>query len=139
MPNLHPLLVHFPIALLFLSLVLESIALLRKSSGLSRAAWWNQIGGTAGLALAVTSGLLAEDTVSIAGDAGKLFERHEQLAFLSAAIFAILLLWRIAARGNIPRKSPAAYFVLLVAGVACVLTGAWYGGEMVFRYGVGVQ
>ncbi len=139
MPNLHPLVVHFPIALLFLSLILETIALLRKDPELSRAAWWNQIGGTAGLALTVASGLLAENTVSISGDARDLFERHELLAFLSAGIFAILLLWRIAARGNIPRQSPAAYFVLFVAGVACVLVGAWYGGEMVYWYGVGVQ
>ncbi len=139
MPNLHPLIVHFPIALLLLSLILETIAFFRKSSGLSRAAWWNQIAGSAGLALTVTSGLFAENTVPIAGDARDLFERHELLAFLSAAIFALLLLWRIAARGNIPRQSPTAYFVLLVAGVACVLIGAWYGGEMVYRYGVGVQ
>ncbi len=139
MPNFHPLFVHFPVALLLLSLILEAIALLRKSSELSRAAWWNQIGGTAGLALTVASGLLAENTVSIAEDAKGLFERHEQLAFLSAAIFALLLLWRIAARGNLPRQSTAAYVVLLVVGVACVLTGAWCGGEMVFRYGVGVR
>ncbi len=139
MPNLHPFLVHFPIALLFLSLILDAIALLRKSPELSRAAWWNQIGGTAGLALTVASGLLAQDTVSIVEDAKDLFQRHEQLAFLSAAIFAGLLLWRSAARGKIPRQSPAAYFLLFAAGVACVMTGAWYGGEMVFRYGVGVK
>lgn len=139
MPNVHPLLVHFPIALLLLSLILEVIALIRTNPGISRAAWWNQIGGTIGLALSVASGLLAEGSVHIAQDARELFERHEQLAFVTAAVFALLLFWRIAARGKVPPKAPVLYVFLFLLGTVCMLTGALYGGEMVFRFGVGVR
>ncbi len=139
MPNFHPLFVHFPIALLFLALILEVIAVLRNRPELSRAAWWNQIAGTVGLGLTVASGLLAEDTVRIPAEARDLFERHEQLAFLAAALFAVTLFWRIASRGRVPRHPPFLYLLLLLAGVGVVLTGAFWGGEMVFSYGVGVR
>jgi len=139
MPNLHPFLVHFPIAFLLLALILEVIALVRKNPEISRAAWWNQIGGTIGLALTVGSGLLAEKSVHIADDARELFERHEQLAFLTAAVFALLLFWRIAARERVPPQAPGVYVVLFLMGTAFLLTGALYGGEMVFRFGVGVR
>ncbi len=139
MPNLHPLFVHFPVALLLLALVLEVIALLWRKSELSRAAWWNQIAGTIGLAFAVASGLYAEATVHLTAEARVLLERHEQMAFVAAALFAALLLWRIGARGKIPGHPPVLYMILFLAGVASVLTGALFGGEMVFRYGVGVR
>ncbi len=139
MPNLHPLLVHFPIALLLLALILEVIALLRVNPEISRAAWWNQIGGTVSLALAVASGLLAQNSVQIPGDARGLFERHEQLAFVAAALFAVLFFWRVGGRGRLPKEGSRLYLLLFVAGVACLLTGALYGGEMVYRCGVGVR
>jgi uncharacterized membrane protein len=139
MPGLHPFLVHFPVALLPLALILEIAAYIWKNAELSRAAWWNQIGGTIGLALAVATGLLAKGGIHMGDEARILFERHEQLAFAASALFALLLFWRIASRGHIPGRTPSLFLLLLLCGVTMVLTGAWYGGEMVFRHGVGVR
>ena len=138
MPNLHPLVVHFPVALLLMAVLLELIALLWKQPEFSRAAWWNQIAGTLGLAFAVASGLFAESTVHMADDASELFERHELIAFVAATLFVTLLLWRIGSRGAPPRQRWI-FLLLLAAGAVLLLTGAYYGGEMVFRYGVGVR
>jgi uncharacterized membrane protein len=138
MPNIHPLIVHFPIGLLLVAFLLEVIALLWKKQEFSRAGWWNQIAGTLGLALAVVSGLLAETTVRMANDAREPFERHEQIAFVVATLFAVLLFWRIASRGQIPRPSWV-FLLCFAAGVALLVTGAFLGGEIVYRYGVGVR
>jgi uncharacterized membrane protein len=138
-PNSHPFIVHFPIALLLVALLLEVIALLWRNPEFSRAGWWNQIAGTLGLALAVASGLLGRTTVRIAEDARELFERHEQIAFAATALFAVLLFWRIASRGQIPLRPPWLFLLCFAAGVALLLTGAFYGGEIVYRYGVGVR
>jgi uncharacterized membrane protein len=139
MLNLHPLFVHFPVALLPVALILEIAALILNKEEVSRAGWWNQILGTIALAAAVISGLFAEGTVHFSDAAREVIGTHEQFAFLAAALFGGLLFWRISCRGKIPDKPPHLFLLLLALGVGLVLTGAWFGGELVFRFGVGVR
>jgi uncharacterized membrane protein len=139
MPNLHPLIVHFPIALLLVAVLLELVAILRRKPVISRAAWWNQIAGSAGLALAVASGLFAESTVRIGDDARALFERHEQIAFAATTLFALLLFWRIGSRGEIPSRGRTLFLLCLAAGGALLVAGAFSGGELVYLHGIGVR
>ena len=139
MPNLHPLIIHFPIALLLVAAVLELIAAWGKKPEFSRAGWWNQIAGTAGLLLAVASGLFAESTARIGEDARELFERHEQIAFAATALFALLFFWRMASRGQMPSRGRWLFLVCLAAGAGLLLAGAFTGGELVYRHGLGLR
>ncbi len=139
MPNIHPLLVHLPIALLTISFLFDALGLLTKKQELERTAWWTLLAGTIGLAATVVSGLLAEKTVSIADFAREHFETHEQIAFIVASIYSVLLLWRIAGGTSLPKQKEWLFVGLSLAGVILIWTGAWYGGELVYRFGVGVQ
>ncbi len=65
MPPLHPMIVHFPIALLTAGFLADIWALVFKASDLSRTAWWSQLAGTIGLAAAVGSGLMAKESAGI--------------------------------------------------------------------------
>jgi len=138
MPGVHPFFVHFPIALLCASLVAEAAAVVWKNEELSRVGWWTQLGGTVGLGCAVASGLEGASGTMLPAGAKPLFETHEQLAFAASSIFAVLFLWRIASRSQLPRGHKAAYLGLFAAGVAVMLLGAWYGGHMVYSFGAGV-
>ena len=60
MESLHPLVVHFPIALLLSAVGLELLALLLKRPALHRISLWNLCLGTLGAAAAVLTGLRAE-------------------------------------------------------------------------------
>ena len=139
MPNPHPAIVHFPIALLTVAVLFELLSRVLKREDFSRIGWWMQLSGTIVLALAVLSGIFARDTVTIGPLARPDFELHQQLAFAAAGLFAALLFWRIAAKSRIPEKHALLYLVLLACGVAVLWAGAWYGGEMVYRFGVGVM
>jgi len=139
MPPLHPLVVHIPIGILLLAVVLEVVALCTKRAELSSFGWWAQILGSAGLVAAVLTGLLAERAASISPGARNTFENHEQLAFLTTSLFCVLLLWRIASRGKIPPSAPRLFVLLLAAGIAALLTTAWFGGELVYRFGTGLH
>lgn len=139
MTTVHPFVVHFPVALLVAAFLLEVAALALRRTELSRAGWWNQLLGTAGIAAAVLTGLSAKQTASIQGNAAALFEVHEQVAFAVTAIFALLLLWRIGTRTQLPQKPRMVYIALFAAGIALLLYGAWFGGELVYRYGTGIR
>jgi uncharacterized membrane protein len=136
--NIHPLVVHFPIALLLAAALLEGIGILTRREEFSRAAWWNQLFGTIGLATAVLTGIRARDLASLSGDSLELFELHEQSAFLVAALFAGLLLWRLGTRTRVPANHRWLYFLLFAAGIVLLAGAAWFGGELVFRFGAGV-
>ena len=139
MPNLHPLLVHFPIALLTFGFVFDMFGLVSKRNELSRVGWWIQVAGTLGLLTAVVTGLLARETVVIPVAAYDTFENHEQIAFIVTAVFAALLLWRIASRTHLPQRYKILFLVLFLFGLVLMWLGAWFGGEMVYRFGVGVR
>ncbi|MEO8168948.1 MAG: DUF2231 domain-containing protein [bacterium] len=139
MPNVHPLLVHLPIALLTFSFFFDLVGVVSGRPNIVKVGWWTMVVGVLGAAAAVISGLIAEKTVSISASATEHFQTHQQMAFLVAGIYAALILWRTANRGEIPTKLKWAFLGIAAIGVAALWTGAWYGGEMVYRFGVGVQ
>jgi len=139
MPNIHPFLTHFPIALLSLSIVCECAALLLKRDELSRVGWWTQLAGTLALAAATGTGILAAQSVQIPSAGRPYLEIHQEIAFVAATAFAGLLFWRIASGTRRPADHGVIFLVIFAVGVLAVWAGAWYGGEMVYRFGAGVH
>ena len=139
MPNLHPFLNHFPIALLSLSIVCECAGILLKRDEFSRVGWWTQLAGTIGLAAAAGTGILAGQSVVIAPAGREYLDMHQELAFVAATAFAILLFWRIASGTKRPPGRDMLFLVIFTGGVLAIWAGAWYGGEMLYRFGAGVQ
>jgi uncharacterized membrane protein len=138
MPNLHPFVVHFPIALLMLGLIAELWASLRKDGRAESAGLWLQVGGTIGVMASVATGILAGQGEEIANGARSVFDTHQQGAFISAAVFAGLLLWRAGGKVS-PGSSQRVLFLLLyAAGVAAVVFTGLFGGRLVFEFGIGV-
>ena len=138
MPNLHPFLTHFPIALFTATLVFDGISILVKNHSFERIGWWTMLLGTLGLVGSIITGLLAKGSIHISPPSSAVLEMHEQIAFVIAAIATCSLLWRISARTHLPQRR-AIYFMVITALVVFTWVGAWYGGELVYRYGVGVQ
>ena len=139
MPNLHPFLTHFPIALLSLSIVCECAGFLMKRDEFSRVGWWTQLAGTIGLAAAAGTGIQAGQSVDLVLAGKPYFEMHQEIALVASAVFAILLFWRIASRTKRPPGRDVLFLVIFAGGVLAIWAGAWYGGEMVYRFGAGVQ
>ncbi len=57
MPPVHPAIVHFPVALVALSVVADLFGYLRDSASLRAAGWWALLGAGIDAALAVVTGL----------------------------------------------------------------------------------
>lgn len=135
--DLHPLLVHYPIALLPVAGLLECVGIITRRDDFSRAAWWNQLLGTIGLGAAAFTGIRAGEMANLSGLALETLDRHQQMAFVLTGLFAGLLLWRLGTRTRLPARARWLYGLLYLAGVALLVAVAWYGGELVFRFGAG--
>ena len=138
MPNLHPLVVHFPIALLTCAYFFDVLAIGRDRPKYSNVGWWMQVAGSIGLLFTLATGLQAKSSVSVPLKAVDTLQVHEQLAFVVAVLFLVLLLQRIGARSMIPERSRGLYWAAYSLGVILLWVTAWYGGGLVYDFGVGV-
>jgi uncharacterized membrane protein len=92
--ELHPIVVHFPIALLITSVALDFAGVILRRAGLTTAATWCLILGVPGAFAALFSGFLSERDVQLAL-AGDLLHLHKVCAVLTTFSFSLLLLVRL--------------------------------------------
>ncbi len=93
--ELHPIIVHFPIALLFTSVALDFAAVILRRASLVEGATWTLVLGTPGALAALASGWLSEKDVN-AALAGDLLHLHKVCAVLASVVFGALFLLRLA-------------------------------------------
>ncbi len=91
-----------------------------------------------GAIAAVASGLQAEPSET-SDVVHELIEAHELLAFAATGLLAALTFWRVGLRGAFPRKAGFLYLVAILATAVVIGFGAYFGGQMVFTHGVGVD
>ena len=141
-PNWHPIFVHFTIALLGLAVVFSLAVLVLKDSKL-RQQWqilarWNLWLGTGfGIATAL-AGWYAYNTVAHDTPSHAAMTEHLYWALTTLTVFVPLCLWSVW-RWNSQQQTGALFALLMLAGGGLLLSTAWHGGELVYRYGLGVM
>ena len=95
MANVHPVLVHLPIALLFGYVVAAALALVTGRESLRHAAAWMLYFGTLGAAATVVTGLLAAGSVEHDETVHELMEAHERFGLAVLGLAALLSLWNV--------------------------------------------
>ena len=133
--NIHPLLVHFPIAFLSLFVMVDLIGTVAKKSGWRSFASGLLYLGTAFASLTVWAGFNAADTVPHGHNVHAIMERHEQFGVSILALSMALLAWRL--RRPVDGWGIYNAFSILLLGL--IIFGADLGGLMVYKYGVAVQ
>ena len=142
-PNLHPLVVHFPIAWLTAALIVDLISLL-----LPRTAWAETMAGvlypTGAVSAWVTylSGRQAAATVLTPGMAHALVLDHWNWALATTICFtgvAAVRLVFIVRRTTPPFWTRAAVTAAALAGMLLLFQTGERGARLVYEYGVGVS
>ncbi|MEJ2634207.1 MAG: DUF2231 domain-containing protein [Calditrichia bacterium] len=136
---LHPAVVHFAIALFLVSLLFDVIGDLIGNNKFHSAAWLNLIFAGIAAVAAVLSGLWAKSRAFIPPEARDTLNVHQLMAFFIAGVILILLFWRINAKGLLPAKGKAFYYLISLVGLGLLIIGAYHGGKLVYHYGVGVR
>ncbi|MGR8941577.1 MAG: DUF2231 domain-containing protein [Gammaproteobacteria bacterium] len=139
MQNIHPLLVHFPIAFLSAFFVLDLAGtVFAKPSWRAVAGWLLYLGAVASIFTA-TAGFIASESVPHGSDVHDIMENHEHFGIVVVILALLLSAWRLFKRGVI--EGAANSLFLIVSAIMCgiMMLGADLGGLMVYRHGVGVS
>ena len=141
---LHPMLVHFPIALTLAGTAILAWGTLRRHGGAVRSAI---VVFCLSGALSIPTYITGQVARSVLEDAGAferdsaLVDRHEDLGLYSMALLVSLgLLAGLSFRkGAVIPERPWFLLALAIAASAFIVLTAWQGGRLVFDQGVGVR
>jgi len=136
--NLHPLLTHFPIALLLSSVAFYWAGLRWKEKGLDKTASYTLWLGLAGTAVAIISGLVAAQSVPLDSPAMQTLTTHKFLGIATFVIFGIQAICAWRSKGIYRPAKRVLHTVIQLSGVALIIAVGYFGGELVYTFGIGV-
>ncbi len=133
--HLHPMLVHFPIALVMLGFIAEVASLFfKKEVYLTKLGFYLLITGTLSAIAALLAGILF--TPEMSGAAGEIQETHELFAWITLGTLLATSLLRIFITMKDKENSNLKWVAFVLYGLAAIsvsITG-FYGGTLVYSY-----
>ncbi len=144
--DLHPKIVHFPVALLMVYALLEILGVIFKKEFLSKAAHLFLFLGVLGAFAAVLTGHQAEEAAELLEKKGAIIQfsaigEHENYATITLWFFTVALALRTFL--FIKKKFVGIYkyifIAIALAGAFLIFETADHGGKLVYKYGIGTE
>src|SRR6056297_2934437 len=140
-PNIHPMLVHFPIAIILLAVLMDFLKFFLPDK------WWDDLKttilygvGAISAIIAYYTGTLAADTLFLPSQAQSVLNNHADWAFWTVWYFGIYAVARIALHWyKMMDKFSLRVYIVVVAlpGVFLLFQTGDHGAKLVFGYGAG--
>jgi len=135
--NIHPLVIHFPIAFLTGAALLYFLSWIFRNQTFATSAFLLLILGTLAAGAAAGTGLYAEDGVMVSRSMRKhLLEPHETLMLTTLGVSIVLGAWAIISR-PFPKSRRWIFLLLFLVLLGIMTVGADYGARMVYDYNAG--
>lgn len=138
MHPVHPMVVHFPIALLLVSSLFDLFALRWRTEQFRETSFSLLVLGVLAAGAAVVTGHFAEEAVEQSGIPKRAIEIHEELGFAVFWVFLALLGLRLAMCRGWMRVQPRLVLAVGLGGALLMLVASYFGGDLVYRFGAGV-
>lgn len=136
---MHPIFVHFTIALTASSLIFDALGFLLSRASLTAAGGWTLLTSALMTLMTLSTGLTSSTRAPVEeGEARSFLRAHMALAFIFYGLLVAMTVWRLSFW---QAGAPVSWWYLIsMAVVSFVMTVQGYlGGELVYRYGVEVE
>ena len=134
--TMHPIVVHFVIAMVLFAVVCDGIAYFTKNPRLQEVGWWNMVFATVSIFIAIIFGQLeaglAQPYPAVVGD----LNLHTLIGWSLSAVLAVITGWRYILRLQGATQLPTAYLGVDVVLAGIVLFQTYLGDKLVWIYGL---
>ena len=134
--TIHPIVVHFVIAMVLFGVLCDAIAYFTKNSRLYEVGWWNLSFATISIFIAIIFGQieagLATPYTAAAGD----LNLHTLIGWSLSGVLAVITGWRYIIRLKTPETLPGAYLGMNGVLTLIVLYQVYLGDKLVWIYGL---
>jgi uncharacterized membrane protein len=130
--RMHPAVVHFPIAWVFLALLIETLSLITKRPEFSAAGFFVQCLAALSFIPAATSGWVRASAMGTNPEFLRLMVPHRNLNLAAGAIFFLAVALRIAGRNRWEGCLRLVNLALIAISTAFLMYAGHLGGKMVF-------
>ena len=128
--QIHAASAHFPIGLLLTSAAFEVAGLLLRRQDFTIVAFWTLLAGTAGAVGTAVVGFLGNPFVGDTSEMGQKVLLRQKVGSISAILFLLLAVWRVARRGRMGKAEGAVIALATLFGVAFVSATGYLGGHL---------
>lgn len=135
---LHPIIVHFPIALFWVAGGLYVVSIWKKELSLDFPYILHGI-ATISSVIALISGLQAEPSNIISEEIESILKLHTIFAYVTVWGFALLWIWVYWRKHKIRSREHVLFSVIFLLMLIVMSWGAHQGARLVYQHGTGVQ
>lgn len=135
--HIHPIMVHFPIALIIIATCYDFIIAIAKRELSPKRGIWLWVIALIGCFIAAATGPEGDARGNTAS-----FKYHSELADIATILTLIVVALRLffmVKKKKFMKLSVIIYCILALASTATILAVGYYGGKMVYSDGVGVK
>jgi len=134
--TIHPIVVHFVIAMVLFGVVCDAIAFLTKNTKLYEVGWWNMVFATISIFVAIIFGQVEAGLAMPYAAAADDLNLHTLLGWSLSALLAGITGWRYIIRLKNPASIPVSYLSMNAVLTAIVLFQVYLGDKLVWVYGL---
>ncbi len=133
---IHPIVVHFVIAMALISVVFDLIGVVTKRQNLFEVSFWNLLVATVAIFVAIIFGQVEAGLANPYGASRDILNIHSTIGWSLAGVLAVLTGWRYVVRQKDPTVLPAVFLVVDGLLAALVFTQVYLGDKLVWVYGL---
>ncbi|MCP9927844.1 DUF2231 domain-containing protein [Cyanobium sp. CH-040] len=136
MDTIHPIVVHFVIAMALISVVFDLIGRFGRRPALYEVSFWNLLVATMAIFVAIIFGQIEAGLANPYGEASTILNLHSTLGWSLAGVLALLSGWRYVIRSRDPLRLPPAFLGAGALLSVLVVVQVLLGNQLVWVYGL---
>jgi uncharacterized membrane protein len=134
--TIHPIIVHFVIAMVLFAFVCDVIGYFTKNPRLFEVSWWNMCLATVAVFVAIIFGQFEAGLANPYDMAQPVLSVHTLIGWSLSGIIAAITGWRYVIRLKTPEKLPIPYLGVGLILASLVFLQVFLGDELVWIYGL---
>ena len=133
---IHPIVVHFVIAMALISVVFDLLGVFTKRRNLFEVSFWNLVVATVAIFVAIIFGQVEAGLANPYGASRDILNYHSTIGWSLSGVLGLLTGWRYVVRQKDPTSLPSGFLVIDAVLAALVFCQMYLGDKLVWVYGL---